>query len=148
MRWVTRRNAGVDRIACPWLIRRFIDSEAEFLYVDPKDVSRVARENDAVPYDVEGVQLGHVDGRCSFESILLKYGLDDLALGRLGAIVHGADIEADLRKSPESAGLKAIATGFRKLYGDRDHEKLEASMLMYDALYAWCQEQVSVRPAV
>ena len=148
MRWLTRRNAAVDRIACPWLIRRFIDSEAEFLYVDPKDVSRVAREKDAVPYDVEGVQLGHVDGRCSFESILLKYGLDDLALGRLGAIVHGADIEADLRKSPESAGLKAIAMGFRKLYGDRDHEKLEASMLVYDALYAWCQEQVSVRPAV
>jgi len=148
MRWLTRRNAAVDRIACPWLIRRFIDSEAEFLYVDPKDVSRVAREKDAVPYDVEGVQLGHVDGRCSFESILLKYGLDDLALGRLGAIVHGADIEADLRKSPESAGLKAIAMGFRKLYGDRDHKKLEASMLVYDALYAWCQEQVSVRPAV
>jgi len=145
---VTRRNAAVDRIACPWLIKRFIDSEAEFLYVDPKDVNRVAREKDAVPYDVEGVQLGHVDGRCSFESILLEYGLDDLALGRLGAIVHGADIEADLSKSPESAGLKAIAMGFRRLYGDRDHEKLEASLLMYDALYAWCQEQVSVRPAV
>jgi hypothetical protein len=148
MRWVTRRNAGVDRIACPWLIKRFIDSEAEFLYVDPKDVSRVAREKGAVPYDVEGAQLGHVDGRCSFESILLEYGLDDLALGRLGAIVHGADIETDLRESPESAGLKAIAMGFRKLYGDRDHEKLEASMLMYDALYAWCQEQVSLTPAV
>jgi hypothetical protein len=148
MRWVTRRNAAVDRIACPWLIKRFIDSQAEFLYVDPKDVSRVAREKDAVPYDVEGVQLGHVDGRCSFESILLKYGLDDLALARLGAIVHGADIEADLHRSPQSAGLKAIAMGFRKLYGDRDHEKLEASMLVYDALYAWCQEQVSVRPAV
>jgi len=148
MRWVTRRNAAVDRIACPWLIRRFIDSEAEFLYVEPKDVSRVAREQDAVPYDVDGAELGHVDGRCSFESILLKYSLDDLALGRLGAIVHGADIEADLHKSPESAGLKAIAMGFRKLYGDRDHEKLEASMLVYDALYASCQEQVSVRPAV
>ena len=101
-----------------------------------------------MPYDVEGAQLGHVDGRCSFESILLKYGLDDLALRRLGAIVHGADVEADLRKSPESAGLKAIAMGFRKLYGDRDHEKLEASLLMYDALYAWCQEQVSLMPAV
>jgi hypothetical protein len=140
MRWVTRKNAAVDRIACPWLIRRFIDHEAEFLYVEPNDVSRVAREQDAVPYDVEGAELGHVDGRCSFESILLKYGLDDPALQRLAAIVHGADIEADVRKSPESAGLKAIAMGFRKLYGDRDHDKLEASTPMYDALYAWCQD--------
>jgi hypothetical protein len=142
MRFITRKNAAVDRIACPWLIRRFIDSDAEFLYVDPKDVARLAQDQDAVPFDFEGVELGHVGGRCSFESILLKYGLDDPALGRLAAIVHGADVEADLRKTPEAAGLKALAMGFRKLYGERDLEKLEAQMPMYDALYAWCQTQV------
>lgn len=140
MRFVTRKNAAVDRIACPWLIRRFIDKEAEFLYVDPQDVARVAREKDAVPYDVEGVELGHVDGRCSFESVLLKYGLDDPALGRMATIVHGADIDADVNTTPEAAGLKAIAMGFRRVYGDRDDEKLEAQMPVYDALYAWCQE--------
>lgn len=143
MRWVTRKNAAVDRIACPWLIRRFIDRDAEFLYVEPREVGRVAREKDAVPYDVEGAELGHVDGRCSFESILVKYRLDDPALARLARIVHGADIEADAHRSPESAGLKAIAMGFRKLYGDRDHEKLEAQMPMYDAFLAWCKTQTS-----
>src|SRR5437763_759107 len=94
MRFVTRKNAAVDRIACPWLIRRFIDKDAEFLYVDPADVARVARETDAIPYDVDGVELGHVDGRCSFASILLKYGLDDPALARMAKIVHAADVEA------------------------------------------------------
>lgn len=143
MRFVTRRNAAVDRIACPWLIRRFIDKDAQFLYVDPQEVTRVAREKDATPYDVEGVELGHVAGRCSFESILLKYGLDDPALRRMAGIVHGADIEADVLMTPEAAGLKAIAMGFRRLYGDRDQEKLEAQMPVYDALFAWCQERVS-----
>src|SRR5438132_6129778 len=114
MRFVTRKNAAVDRIACPWLIRRFLDQEAEFLYVDPADVARVARDKDAVPYDVEGVELGHVDGRCSFESILLKYGLDEPALARMARTVHCADIDADVNLSPHAAGLKAIATGFRR----------------------------------
>jgi len=139
MKFVTRKNAAVDRIACPWLIRRFVDKDAEFLYVDAADVQRVARERDAIPYDVEGAELGHVDGRCSFESILLKFRLDDPALARLARIVHGADVEADLGSTPEAAGLKAIAMGFRRLYGDRDHEKLEAQMGMYDALYEWCR---------
>ena len=125
------------------MIRRFIDRDAEFLYVEPQDVLRVAREKDAVPYDVEGVELGHVDGRCSFESIVLKYALDDPAIERMAAIVHGADVEADLTRTPESAGLKALAMGFRKIYGDRDHEKLEAQMPLYDALYAWCHSQVA-----
>ena len=138
-RWVTRKNAAVDRIACPWLIRRFIDKDAEFLYVEPGEVARIARELDAVPYDVDGAELGHVDGRCSFESILLKYGLDDPGLVRMARIVHGADVEADVDTSPEAAGLKAIAMGFRRVYGERDEEKLEAEMGMYDALYAWCQ---------
>lgn len=139
MRFVTRKNAAVDRIACPWLIRRFIDRDAEFLYVDPDQVQRVARERDAIPYDVDGVELGHVDGRCSFESIILKYGLDDPALSRLAAIVHGADVEPDVDRTPQSAGLKAIAMGFRRVYGDRDAEKLEAQMGVYDALYEWCR---------
>ncbi len=140
MRLVTRKNAAVDRIACPWLIRRFIDPDAEFLYVDPGDVSRVAEEKNAIPFDVDGAELGHVDGRCSFESILLKYEIDDPALERLAMIVHGADIDADVNKTPEAAGLKAIAMGFRKIYAERDEEKLKAQMGVYDALYAWCQK--------
>src|SRR3989454_3211257 len=139
MQFVTRRNAEVDRIACQWLIRRFIDHDAEFLYVEPQDVARVAMETSAVPFDVDGAELGHVDGRCSFESILLKYGLDDPALARLAQIVHGADIEADVYQTPEAAGLKAIAMGFRKRFGDRDLDKLEAEMPLYDALYEWCR---------
>jgi len=140
MRFVTRKNAAVDRIACPWLIRRHIDRDAEFLYVAPEDVNRVAKEKDAIPFDVEGATLGHHGGRCSFESILVEYRLDDPALHRLAAIVHGADVEADLRLTPEAAGLKAIAMGFRRLYGDRDLDKLEAQMPMYDALYEWCRQ--------
>jgi hypothetical protein len=136
MRFVTRKNAAVDRIACPWLIRRFIDANAEFLYVAPEEVTQT---RDAIPFDVEGVELGHVDGRCSFESILLKYGLDDPALARMAKIVNAADVEADLATDPQGAGLKAIAMGFRRIYGDRDHEKLEAQMPMYDALYEWCK---------
>jgi hypothetical protein len=139
VRFVTRKNAAVDRIACPWLIRRFIDADAEFLYVEPDDVRRVAGEMDAITFDVEGVELGHIDGRCSFESILLKYSLDDPALHRLAMIVHGADVAADVDKTPEAAGLKAIAMGFRLMYGDRDLEKLEAQMPLYDALYARCR---------
>ncbi len=140
MRFVTRKNAAVDRIACPWLIRRFVDADAEFLYVEPQKVESVAGEKGAVPFDVEGAELGHVDGRCSFESILLKYGLDDPALTRMAKIVHGADVEADFDQSAQAAGLKAIAMGFRRMFGDRDLEKLEAQMPMYDALYAWCAE--------
>jgi len=141
MRFVTRKNAAVDRIACPWLIRRFIDKDAEFLFVDSQDVTDVARDKGAIPFDVEGVELAHVDGRCSFESILLRYELDDPALHRLAAIVHGADVDADVHRTPQAAGLKAIAMGFRRLYGDRDHEKLEAQMPVYDALYEWCRQE-------
>ena len=96
MKWVTRKNASVDRIACPWLIKRFIDQEAEFLYVPAQEVSAVAERDGAIPYDVGGVELGHVDSRCSFESIILKYGLKDPALDRLALIVHGADVSADV----------------------------------------------------
>ena len=139
MKWVTRKNAAVDRIACPWLIRRFVDAEAEFLYVAPGDVETTVREQGATPFDTEGAELGHVDGRCSFESIIVKYGLEDPALARMARIVHGADVEKDIAQAPEAAGLKAIAMGFRRIYGERDHEKLEAEMALYDALYAWCK---------
>src|SRR5438445_4549771 len=105
MRWVTRKNASVDRIACPWLIKRFIDPEAEFLYVPAAEVASVAEREGAIPYDVAGVELGHVDGRCSFESILLKYGLGNLALDRLAKIVHGADVAAGVADTPTAAGL-------------------------------------------
>src|SRR5437868_4657405 len=122
MKWVTRKNANVDRVACPWLIRRFVDKDAEFLYVPTEEVEAVAKRESAIPYDVKGAELGHVDGRCSFESILVKYKLDDPALSRLARIVHGADVSADLDITPESAGLKAIANGFALAHGDNDHE--------------------------
>jgi hypothetical protein len=148
MKWVTRKNASVDRIACPWLIKRFIDPEAEFLYVPAADVISVAEREGALPYDVGGVELGHVEGRCSFESIVRKYKLDDPALDRLALIVHGADVAADIAITPEAAGLNAIAHGFALVHGDEDHRKIELETPMYDALYAWCQHEVGrVKPA-
>jgi hypothetical protein len=143
MKWVTRKNANVDRIACPWLIRRFVDPDAVFLYVPAEEVAAVAEREQAIPYDVAGVELGHVDGRCSFESILVKYGLDDPALERLARIVHGADVAADVDIVPEARGLKAIAYGFARVHGEDDHEKIRLETPMYDALYAWCQGQVT-----
>jgi hypothetical protein len=149
MKWVTRKNASVDRIACPWLVRRFIDPEAEFLYVPAADVLAVAEREGALPYDVADVELGHVDGRCSFESIILKYGLKDPALDLLAQIVHGADVAADINLTPEAAGLKAIAFGFAIVHGEEDHRKIELESPMYDALYAWCRHDAAraVKPA-
>ena len=143
MKWVTRKNANVDRIACPWLIRRFVDKNPEFLYVPAEAVRAVAEREGAIPYDVTGVELGHVDGRCSFESLMVKYNLTDPALRRLAKIVHGADVSEDVNITPEAAGLKAIAHGFALLHGDNDHEKIRLETPMYDALYAWCQRQVA-----
>jgi hypothetical protein len=143
MKWVTRKNAKVDRVACPWLIRRFIDPKAEFLFVDADRVTQVAAEEKAVPYDVPGVELTHVDGRCSFEAILRKYKLDDQALHLLGSVVHGADVSADRGLVPEAAGLYAIAQGFAIVHGDNDEEKLRLELPLYDALYAWCQSEVN-----
>jgi hypothetical protein len=147
MKWVTRKSAKVDRIACPWLVRRHVDPQAEFLFVAVSDVARVASRERAIPFDVDGAELGHVDGRCSFESILLKYNLTDPALRLLGRIVHGADIPQDLAIEPEAAGLRAIAHGFASIYGERDREKLEVQMPVYDALYAWCRERLGQRAA-
>lgn len=143
MKWVTRQNANVDRIACPWLIRRFVDPEAEFLYAPADEVTAVAEREQAIPYDVKGVELGHVDGRCSFESIMVKYGLTDPGLQVLARIVHGADVAADIDIVPEAAGLKAIAHGFALVHGVQDHEKIRLETPMYDALYAWCQKQAA-----
>jgi hypothetical protein len=139
LKWITRRNASVDRIACPWLIKKFVDPDAEFLYVPADEVMTVAAREGATPYDVKNVELGHVDGRCSFESILVKYGLDDPGLKRLAQIVHGADVKADRAACPEAAGLYAIANGFAMVHGEEDHRKIELETPMYDALYAWCQ---------
>ena len=145
MKWVTRKNANVDRVACPWLITRFVDKEAEFLYVPAEEVMVTAEREGATPYDVKNVELGHVDGRCSFDSIILKYGLEDPALKRLAQIVHGADVAADRDICPEAAGLYAIAHGFAIVHGDDDHEKIRLETPMYDALYAWCQQEVTRR---
>jgi hypothetical protein len=143
MKWVTRKNANVDRVACPWLIRKFVDPEAEFLYVPAEDVMATAEREGAVPYDVKDVELGHVDGRCSFDSIIVKYGLEDAALKRLAQIVHGADVTADRDICPEAAGLYAIAHGFALVHGEDDHEKIRLETPMYDALYAWCRKETA-----
>ncbi len=142
MKWITRENANVDRIACPWLIKRFVDAEAEFLYVPRDDVARVVKETGAIPFDNTGDELGHVDGRCSFESIMLKYDLmGDGGLVELAKIVHAADVSADRDSSAEGAGLYAIANGFAIVHGLDDHRKIELETPMYDALYAWCTKK-------
>src|SRR5256884_8683205 len=123
MKWITRANANVDRVACPWLIKRFVDPEAEFLFVPADEVMVTAKREEAIPYDVPNVELGHVDGRCSFESIVLKYNLQDPALAKLARIVHGADVASDIRITPESAGPSALARGFALLPGGAGHRK-------------------------
>src|SRR6202040_1247279 len=110
--------------ACPWLINRFVDVDAKFLFVDRADVMRIAKSEDAIPFDVPNVELGHVDGRCSFESILVKYKLSDPGLQLLGRIVHGADVPEDISIEPEAAGLRAIAHGFASIHADDDSKKL------------------------
>lgn len=143
MKWITRENANVDRVACPWLIKRFIDPNAEFIYVPTDQVMVEAERQDAIPYDVANVELGHVDGRCSFESIMLRYNLmNDPAMVELAKIVHAADIGAELDTSPYGRGLQAAAYGFSYLHGKDDHKKIELESPMYDALYAYCQRQI------
>ena len=139
MKWVTRERVKVDRVACPWLIQKFIDPQAEFLFVPGPEVMETARKTGAVPYDVPGVELGHHEGRCSFEAFITKYKLDDPALRKLAEIVHGADVDKDLYGRPEAAGLLAIAEGFRRLGLPDDHAILAKAFIVYDALYAYCQ---------
>jgi len=137
MKWVTRERPKIDRIACPWLIQRFIDREAEFLYVPAADVPRIAQATGATPYDIPGVEMGHVGDRCSFDAFLAKYRLDDSALRKLASIVRGADTSR-LDLTPQSAGLHAISLGLSRNFSD-DHEMLRHGMVMYDALYSWCR---------
>jgi hypothetical protein len=138
MKWVTRERPVIDRIACPWLITRFIDKDPEFLYVPSDRVLAVAEETGAIPYDVPGVELSHVAEKCSFDAFLGKYGLTgDTALIRLAAIVRGADTSRpDL--TPQSPGLLAISQGLKAVIAD-DHDLLRHGVVMYDALYAWCR---------
>ena len=138
MLWITRAHVKVDRIACPWLITRFIDSEAEFMFVAKTEIDRLVEETGAIPFDAPGVELGHKDGRCSFESIMKNYDLTYPALLRLAKIVHAADVSADIDTDPIGRGLDAIATGYRLRFPD-DRENMAAQFDVYDALYAWCQ---------
>jgi hypothetical protein len=137
MKWITRERPKIDRIACPWLVARFIDRDAEFLYVPSADVQRIAAQSGAIPYDVPGAELGHVGERCSFDAFLSKYRLADPALARLATIVRGADTDR-LDLAPQCAGLLAISRGLSKSHAD-DHAMLAHGMVLYDALYAWCQ---------
>src|SRR6266571_5728727 len=143
MKWITREHVKVDRVACPWLIKKFVDKDAEFLFVPNDQVMEVAEREGAIPYDVKGVELGHHGKECSFEAILKKYNLtSDAALVLLGKIVNGADTDNTLWHQQEGAGLNAIAEGFRHLNFRNDHEINAAEWIVYDALYAYCTEMV------
>ena len=143
MKWITREHVHVDRVACPWLIRRFVDPQAEFLFVPADQVMAIAERSGAIPYDVKGVELGHHGLECSFEAIVKKHGLGgDPALALLAKIVNGADTDNRLWNQPESAGLKAIARGFRDLGFEDDHAINAAEWIVYDALYAYCRQMV------
>ncbi len=143
MKWITREKVKVDRVACPWLIRKFVDKDAEFHFVPADKVLEEAEHLGATPFDVKGVELGHHGKECSFEAILKKYNLaGDSALVLLAKIVNGADTDNTLWHQPEGAGLEAIAEGFRHLGFKDDHEINAAEWIVYDALYAYCQEMV------
>jgi hypothetical protein len=142
MKWVTRENANVDRIACPWLIKRFIDREAEFLFVSNDKVLDVAAAEGGHSYDAAGAEYTHRDGKCSFDVLVEDFDLGgDPALVRLARIVHAADVSEDVDSAPEGRGLAAIARGFALLHGKDDHRKIELETPLYDALFVWCQSQ-------
>ena len=138
MKWITRERPKIDRIACPWLIARFIDKTPEFLFVPTEQVLVVARETGAVPYDIPGVEMSHEGEFCSFDTFLKKYNLTDPALHQLAVIVRGADTSR-LDLAPQAPGLLALSLGLSRVYAD-DHEMLRHGMVMYDALYAWCRD--------
>ena len=138
MQWITRERPKIDRIACPWLIARFIDESPEFLYVPSGDVIRLAAETGATPYDVSGAELGHQGDQCSFDAFIAKYQLTDPSVQKLAIIVRAADC-AQPQLAKEAAGLLAISKGLSLNFAD-DHEMLKAGMVMYDALYAWCAD--------
>ena len=143
MKWITRERVKVDRVACPWLIKKFVDKDAEFVFVPCDKVMSEAKRLGATPYDVKDVELGHHGQECSFEAILKKYGLTkDPALVLLGRIVNGADTDNTLYRQPEGPGLEAIAEGFRHLGYVDDHQLNAAEWIVYDALYAYAKEMV------
>jgi hypothetical protein len=143
MKWITRERVKVDRVACPWLIRKFVDAQAQFLFVPADQVMEVAKREGAIPYDVKDVELGHHGKECSFDAIVKKYRLDgDPAMVLLAKIVNGADTDNSLWNQPEAAGLNAIAEGFRHLGLEDDHAINHAQWIVYDALYAYCQEMI------
>ena len=143
MKWITRERVKVDRVACPWLIKKFVDKDAELVFVPPDKVMQEAKRLGAIPYDVKDVELGHHGKECSFEAILKKYGLtSNPALVLLGRIVNGADTDNTLYHQPEGPGLEAIAEWFRHLGYEDDHAVNAAEWIVYDALYAYCQEMV------
>ncbi len=141
MLWITRAHVHVDRVACPWLIKRFVDSDAEFLYVAASLVEETVKNTGGIPFDAPGVELGHHDGICSFEAIIGKYGLKDPALLRMAGIIHSADIKEDIDREPIARGLEAIAEGYRLRFPD-DEENVAMQSEVYDALYAWCKSQL------
>ena len=143
MKWITREHPKTDRIACPWLITKFIDPKAEFIYVPADQVLETAEREGAYSYDAPGATYTHRDGLCSFEVLIEDYDIDDPAVHRLARIVHGADVADDRDIAPESRGLLAIAEGFHLLIPDDDHRQLQTELPVYDALYAWCQNQVT-----
>jgi hypothetical protein len=148
MKWITRERVNVDRVACPWLIQKFVDAEAEFFFVPVAEVFSESERLGAIPFDVKGVELGHQGKRCTFEAILTKYQLEsNAALVLLAKIVNGADTDNSLYQQPESFGLKAIADGFRRLGLRDDHEINASEWIVYDALYAHCQEMVRQKSA-
>ncbi len=142
MIWITRSHVHVDRVACPWLITRFVDSDAEFLFVPKGEIDRRVKETGAIPFDAAGVELGHHEGRCSFDSIILKYELKEPGLLRMARIVHSADVDEDIDNDPIARGLEAIASGFSLRFPE-DMENLEHQFDVYDALYAWCRLDVA-----
>ncbi len=143
MKWITRANVKVDRVACPWLIRKFVDAEAEFFFVPAEKVPAEAARLGAIPFDVPGAELGHHGRECSFDAIVKKYGLEsDEALALLARIVNGADTDNSLYRQPEGPGLNAIAEGFRHLGLADDHAVNRVEWIVYDALYAYCREMV------
>ena len=142
MKWVTRERPKTDRIACPWLIKSFIDSGAEFLYVPADQVLEVAEREGAISYDAPGARYMHRDGLCTFEVLVEEYEIADPAVRLMARIVHGADVSDDRDATPQSRGLLAIAEGFH-LLALPDHRQLELCLPVYDALYAWCKEEVA-----
>jgi len=143
MRWITRARPKIDRIACPWVIKRFIDKDAEFEFVPADQVIASAAQLNAIPFDVEGVELSHDGQLCSFDAILKKYAIDDPALHEIAVIVRGADTE-HLELAPQAAGLLAISLGLSRNFAD-DQEQLAHGMVMYDALYSWAKHVRSER---